>query len=181
MWRVAQSAIFAIAGVAGLLVIAAFCAPLLGFSLVRLETGSMSPGYPAGSILLVRDAPASELSVGDIVTVQRAGHSPVTHRIVTVEPAGSGAQLILQGDANAGADPEPYLVDRVGLHLAGVPFGGGVIAALASPIGLIAMCVFASLVVLWAWWPQPETPRYTPQHRRRGFLISTRTRTEART
>jgi len=167
--RAVQTAIVGLAGLAGLLVVAAALAPLAGLHLVRLETGSMAPTLPAGSVLLLRDVAGREVSAGDVVTVARPGHSPVTHRVVEAVPAGEGARLVLRGDANGMDDPEPYLVDRVGLLVAGVPLGGGLLAALGTPAGMIAVSLAASLLVLWSWWPQ-RRPRHRaepPPRRRR--------------
>jgi signal peptidase len=130
----------------------------LGVSLVRLSTGSMSPAYPADSILVVRSVHAADVAVGDIVTVSRDGLVPITHRVVSVTPVGAsgGAELVLRGDANTADDPEPYQVARVGLVLGGIPFGGSVLVALQSPIGLGVATVVVCGLLLWAWWPRRE-------------------------
>lgn len=127
---------------------------LSGMTLVRLATGSMTPTYPTDSILVVRSVPAAEVTPGDVVTVSRDGTVPITHRVVSVAPGGTGAELVMRGDANDVDDPEPYQVARVGLVLGGIPFGGAALAFIQSPIGLgLATIVVASLV-LWAWWPR---------------------------
>jgi len=126
----------------------------LGISVVRLETGSMSPTFPSDSMLLVRSVPAEEVEAGDVVTVSRDGTVPITHRVVSVIPRGSGAELVLRGDANTVDDPEPYQVARVGLVIGGIPFGGAALVALQSPPGLGVATVVVALLVLWAWWPR---------------------------
>jgi hypothetical protein len=50
-------------------------------------------------------------------------------------------------------------VRSVGLVEAGVPWGGAIFAALRSTVGMAALTVFATLVVLWAWWPASIGPR----------------------
>jgi len=129
-----------------------------GVSLVWLVTGSMTPAYPADSVLIVRSVPAADVNVGDIVTVSRDGVLPITHRVVSVTPMGAsgGAELVLRGDANMADDPVPYQVARVGLVLGGIPFGGSVMGALQSPIGLGAATVVVCGLLLWAWWPRRE-------------------------
>ena len=137
--------------VCGVITIAGF-----GFSFVRLATGSMSPTFPADSILLVRSVPAASVQVGDVVTVSRDGSVPITHRVTSVLPTTSGAELVLRGDANTADDPEPYQVAKVGLVLGGLPVGGGALVALQSPLGLGVATVVVALLVLWAWWPRRE-------------------------
>jgi signal peptidase I len=127
-----------------------------GVTLVRLATGSMTPAFPADSVLLVRSIPATEVAVGDVVTVSRDGTVPITHRVVGVTPRGSGAELVLRGDANDVDDPEPYQVTRVGLVLGGIPFGGSALAAVQSPLGLGAATTLVAGLLLWAWWPRRE-------------------------
>ena len=147
---VAIAAVIAAVAAIVILVLAA------GITLVRLATGSMTPTYPADSVLLVRSVPAAEVHVGDVVTVSRDGTVPITHRVVEVTPRGSGAELVLRGDANDVDDPEPYQVARVGLVVGGIPVGGSVLAGVQSPIGLGVCTTFVAGLVLWAWWPRRE-------------------------
>jgi signal peptidase len=146
--------VVAVSGIAA--VVVAVLVGVLGFGLgvVRLATGSMAPAYPADSLLLVRDVDARTVSPGDIVTVTRDGAIPITHRVVGAEPRPGGVELVLRGDANDTADPQPYRVQRVGLVLAGIPFGGAALATLQSPVGLGVATVVVAALVLWAWWPR---------------------------
>ena len=148
----------ALAGLALLVLGGILAAVLFGVTLVRLATGSMTPTFPVDSVLLVQSVPASEVRVGDVVTVSRDGAIPITHRVVEAHPMGTsgGAQLVLRGDANTADDPEPYQVTRVGRVIGGIPYGGGALAALQSPIGLGVATVVVCSLVLWAWWPRRE-------------------------
>jgi signal peptidase len=143
----------ALGGVAA--VVAATLIGVLGFGLgiVRLATGSMTPSYPADSLLIVRDVDATSVVRGDVVTVTRDGIMPVTHRVVRAEVRSGDVELVLRGDAND-ADPQPYRVRRVGLVLGGIPFGGTALATLQSPLGLGIATVVVATLVLWAWWPR---------------------------
>lgn len=158
--RVVQSLVIALAGAAGLAVLLAALAPVAGMQLLRLQTGSMSPELPTGSVVLARDVAATQVRPGDIVTVRRPDGAAVTHRVVEVEPAGAGARLVLKGDANRDVDPAPYLATRVGLIVAGVPFGGAALEALEHPAAVPVLSVVASALVLWAWWPQRRHPAH---------------------
>jgi signal peptidase len=144
----------AVGGIAALVL--AILVGVLGFGLgvVRLATGSMTPAYPADSVLIVRDVDARGVVPGDVVTVTRDGAVPITHRVVDAGVRPGGVELVLRGDANASVDPQPYRVQRVGLVLAGIPFGGSALATLQSPVGLGVATVGVALLVLWAWWPR---------------------------
>jgi signal peptidase len=121
---------------------------------------AMAPTFPTDSLLVAHSVPASAVKVGDIVMVQRAGLLPITHRVVATAPAPLGAtSLTLRGDDNRTADATAYVVRSVGLVEAGVPWGGAIFAALRSTAGMAALTVFATLVVLWAWWPSSSGPR----------------------
>lgn len=133
--------------------------PTLGWQSVVLATGSMAPGLPTGSLVIERLVPASELAVGDIVTLTREDKPPVTHRIKEIAPAKGilpSRELILKGDANDDADPRPYVVTKAGLVVAGFPWGGQVIDFLRSPLALGLITAIIALLVLRAFWPQSE-------------------------
>jgi signal peptidase len=148
--------VVAVGGIATIVV--AILVGVLGFGLgvVRLATGSMSPAYPADAVLIVRDVEALSVAPGDVVTVTRDGSVPITHRVVSTEQRPGGVELVLRGDANATVDPQPYQVQRVGLVLAGIPFGGSALAAVQSPVGLAVATIAVALLVLWAWWPRRQ-------------------------
>jgi signal peptidase len=154
-----RAALVVVLGVLGLVCLVLAALPFVGFRLIVLTTGSMSPGLPAGSLVVARDAPASEISLGDIVTVDRESAPPVTHRVIAVEPASSGSSsrtITMQGDGNFSPDPEPYVVDRVGIAALAVPWGGQLVFAMRSPWVTVGASIAIGLLVLWTWWPKQE-------------------------
>ena len=138
---------------------------LFNISLIMFKTGSMSPTIPTGSLALVREIPASEVAVGDVVTVDRAGELPITHRVTSTAGTGENRQLTLRGDANPVEDPAPYDVSHVRIVLASVPHLATVIIAMSNPFVLGGITVGAGLLVTWAFWPRgpsavaPRQPR----------------------
>ena len=156
--RLLKPVVVTTVGVLGLLVVALALLPLAGWQVVRLATGSMSPGFPPDSLLLAQRIPAGQVRIGDIVMVQRPGALPVTHRVVSATPHGGLTELVLKGDANPAPDPAPYDVATVMRVAGGVPWGGQVVEAARSPLALGGMTVAASLLVLWAWWPRRAGP-----------------------
>ncbi|WOP19809.1 signal peptidase I [Raineyella sp. LH-20] len=125
-------------------------------TLIMFKTGSMSPTIPAGSVAVVRKIPASAVKVGDVVTVDRAGQLPVTHRVTSVRPGPAPDQrvLTLKGDANEAEDAAPYTVSTVRITLASVPGLARVIVRMSNPYVLGAITIGASLLVTWAFWPR---------------------------
>ncbi|MCI1019287.1 signal peptidase I [Microbacterium sp. C5A9] len=146
--------IAAVAGVACMvLVILALTANI---TLIMFRTGSMSPTIPAGSVAVVQRVPASDIRVGDVVTVDRAGDLPVTHRVTSVAAGADEAERIItmRGDANADDDPFPYPVSSVRVVLFSVPGIATVIAGLGDPLVLGGLTVGATVLVVWAFWPR---------------------------
>lgn len=84
---------------------------IFGYQLYRVETESMLPDYPVGSILLSR-APedASALQVGDIITFTYSNGRLVTHRIIEVITDDTGAVSYKTKGDNPQNDPDPDLV-----------------------------------------------------------------------
>lgn len=125
-------------------------------TLIMFRTGSMSPTIPAGSVAVVQRVPASAVEVGDVVTVDRAGDLPVTHRVTSVNAGADESERILtmRGDANADDDPFPYPVSSVRVVLFSVPGVATVIAGLGDPRVLCVLTIGATGLVVWAFWPR---------------------------
>ncbi|SMQ73891.1 signal peptidase, endoplasmic reticulum-type [Plantibacter sp. VKM Ac-1784] len=142
------------------LVILATC---FNITLIMFKTGSMSPTIPTGSLALVREIPASDIAVGDVVTVDRAGQLPVTHRVTSVtggvDTAGPQRTITMQGDANLSEDPEPYTVSTVRIVLASVPGLAYLVVWLSNPWVLAGLTLSCSALVMWAFWPRSDRKR----------------------
>jgi len=151
-----REALLNIAAVGGAVcIIAVLCAVLFNISLILFKTGSMAPGIPAGSLAVVREIPAGEINAGDVVTVDRPGKLPITHRVQTVDPGDGAARTItMKGDANQEADPAPYVVERVRLVLWSVPGLAHPVAAAANPLVLGGTTIAVSALVTWVLWPR---------------------------
>lgn len=132
-------------------------------TLIMFSTGSMSPTIPAGSVAVVQRVPASDVRVGDVVTVERVDELPITHRITSVSDGAASEERIItmRGDANASDDPFPYTVTSVRTVLFAVPGIATVIVALGDPLVLGGITVAATLLVVWAFWPRASTSRRT--------------------
>lgn len=72
-----------------------------------IETGSMRPHLPPGTMVAIQPVDASAVRVGDVITYQLRSGDPtvVTHRVVAVGYDGDGQlRWQTQGDANPTAD-----------------------------------------------------------------------------
>lgn len=129
----------------------------MNITLIMFKTGSMSPTIPTGSVAVVKEITADEIEIGDVVTVDRQGELPVTHRVVEIYPQGGGEALIrMKGDANSDVDPGMYRVTTVRQVLWSVPELAKVIVWFGNPIALGGISLLAALGVLWTFWPKGD-------------------------
>lgn len=135
-------------GVVALLALLPPIAAVGGYASVTLTSGSMSPSYPAGSLLLIEHAPTDQLAVGDIVSIRRpALDALVTHRIVGIERTPDGLRLQTRGDAAPAADPGWTDADAVeGRVVTGVRALGGLRGWLISTLGILAIGLLAVIL-----------------------------------
>ena len=140
-----------------------------GITLIMFKTGSMSPTIPTGSVAVVQQVPASAVAVGDVVTVDRPGQLPVTHRVTSIDGSGDARTITMRGDANAADDPAPYVVERVRKVLFSVPGIADVVVWFQNPFVLGALTLGASALVTWMFWPRRDA-RSAPRGRRRAAV-----------
>lgn len=109
-------------GLAALLLVAAILA--IGLSGIRafvMTTPSMGTAAPVGALVLTTPVDLSNLTVGDIVTVQQDPGSSHTHRVVSTE----AGQVLTRGDINGANDPWPVQPQTlIGRSLLIIPAAG---------------------------------------------------------
>lgn len=153
--RFVADAVLTLAAAGGVVCIVLVIAALaFDVTLIMFRTGSMSPTIPAGSLAVVQQVPATSVEVGDVVTVERPGQLPVTHRITSVQASGQQSTITMRGDANDTDDPEPYTVSTVRRVLWSMPGLARVVQWFGNPYVLGGITVAASLLVTWAFWPR---------------------------
>jgi len=160
--RVLADILLWIAAIAGVVcMVLVVLALTVNITLIMFRTGSMSPTIPAGSVAVVQEVAASEIQVGDVVTVDRVGDLPVTHRGTSISSGASDAERVItmRGDANAADDPYPYTVQTVRVVLFSVPGIASAIVAMGNPYVLGGLTIAATTLVVWAFWPRSSSSR----------------------
>ena len=147
--------------------ISALCVGLVGwhqgYRLYAVRTGSMTPTYPAGSLLLDAPATGGTPRVGEVITFATSD-GLVTHRVHDLTPAG----IKTKGDANRSVDPWTLPLRNVrGAVVGGVPYGGYLLVFLQQPTGVPSLMVLALSTVL-SWSIFFGTPAETRPARRPG-------------
>jgi signal peptidase I len=117
-----------------------------GYRAYAIRTGSMTPAFPTGA--LVVDAPPTVRSpmVGDVITFETQT-GLVTHRVHAVE----GGSYETKGDANRTADVGMVQrQDVVGVVAWGAAYLGYVVVFFQQPTGVLSLMLLALSV--WCAW-----------------------------
>lgn len=75
-------------------------------------SGSMSPEYNVGDVVIIADTKASRIIEGDVIRFQE-GKIAVMHRVVSIEESPNGPIFITKGDANDAVDSAPVVAEQV--------------------------------------------------------------------
>lgn len=90
---------------------------VMGFSVLRVLTGSMKPEIPEDSMLLIQKTEPASLQVGDVISFFSPDPSLNgalnTHRIVGIQKVDGSLQFTTKGDANMIEDQYPVDESRV--------------------------------------------------------------------
>lgn len=114
-----------------------------GIRLYYVQSGSMEPELPVGSLCIVTPCVVEELEVGDIIAFQN-GPMQVAHRIVSIQEE----SYQTKGDANRSPDPGVVRKEQVqGQVIARVPLLGYLIAFLKSKAGIALLLMLAGLLL----------------------------------
>lgn len=163
-----------VGAVLGVLCLAsAGAAVVLDVKPVVFESGSMAPAIDTGALAISRTVPASELAVGDVVTVRTGTGVRVTHRIQDISLAGGKATLVLKGDANGAVDDNAYVVSSAPRVLFDVPKAGYVVSFVSGPIGIFAGGLLVGVVLLSIVRPgRPRSGRQGGGARKAASVVS---------
>jgi signal peptidase len=134
-------------------VILAKVVPLTGRQTIIVGGGSMAPAIALGSAIIVEPVAASDLKVGDVVSL-RAGdeHALFTHRITEIHPESDGIWIQTKGDANATPDPTRVPASAVeGRVQLAIPYAGFLIALLSIPTGVLFLVGLAATLLAAVW------------------------------
>jgi signal peptidase len=117
--------------------------------MLNVLTGSMSPTFDAGSLIIIEKVDINLIKDEDIITFKPLQERDilVTHRVIEVLNENSSISLITQGDANTVPDAQEItskeLVGRVVFYANGI---GLFLVKLKTPAGIIAL-VFVVLAI----------------------------------
>ena len=140
---------------------------LLGWQLQGVQTGSMSPTFAVGSLLVVAQVDPADVEPGMAITFEdpAAAGKLVTHRVVSLAPGAASLAFITKGDANATPDPQPVPARLVrGRVLWSVSQLGTVLDWLQWPRSFLLLVLLPAALLAWSEWQSRRKPaeRDTP-------------------
>lgn len=121
------------------------------YQLMVVLSGSMSPQFEAGDVIVVAAQHNAQYRVGDVITFEdpQDGTRVITHRVVEIIPEGSALQYRTKGDANDAADPLPVPAENViGRQVWNIPYFGWVVEFAKTKQGIVALIIAPSLAVI---------------------------------
>lgn len=129
--------------------------PLLTGSTPRtILTGSMTPAYPPGTLVIVRPVDPAEIAIGTPITYQLESGKDVvvTHRVVSITSSSDGGRsFVTQGDANGAPDAKPVLPVQVrGAVWYAIPWLGYVNTLVNGPAAAWLVPLVAAALLAYA-------------------------------
>lgn len=106
--------LFALVALVGVLAIVVPAAT--GSIPMTVLTGSMSPAYPPGTLIIVKPIDEGDIRIGDAITYQIESGKPavVTHRVVSITTFSHGGHSFqTKGDANNAVDGKPVIPEQI--------------------------------------------------------------------
>lgn len=125
------------------------------YATLTVLSGSMRPGIPEGSIVLITPERPEQVRVGQIITyaVPVGDHHVVSHRVVEIVSGGPYPVIRTQGDAND--TPDPWLAQIDGSTAwrvrASVPGLGRLISWLRQPLLHRVSVVVVPVLLAGVW------------------------------
>ncbi len=141
---------FIAAVIAIALLLATSALPIPGnYKIKIVQSGSMEPGIPTGSIVVIR--PNAAYVIGDVITFGKDTKKdiPTTHRIMELRTQEGNYFYTTKGDANNAPDAQEVAANSViGKVLFHVPFVGFLLDFAKKPIGFVVLIVLPAAMII---------------------------------
>lgn len=134
-----------------LCVIATLVGLLVGAKPLVFRSGSMSPAITTGALAVSLPVEASDIHVGDVLSVENTTGVRVTHRVVSVDIDRGVAAVRLKGDANDVPDAVPYTLRQADRVIFSAPLLGYFVAWLSSSAAVFAGGFFTAYLLYLAF------------------------------
>lgn len=127
-----------------------------GIQPIAVQTGSMAPKYPQGSMIYVKSINAEDIEVGDVVTYKlydAEGEvvNNLTHRVIEIDK--TTRTFTTQGDANNAPDNPVSFDEDVSKVVFSVPIVGTIAEIVDTTSGKIMAGTIIIVVLIFAFLP----------------------------
>lgn len=143
-----------ILGIGAILAVAVLIPRIASATPYVVLTGSMRPTMPPGTLVVVKPAPAADISVGSVITYQLESGKPtvVTHRVVSAGYDLAGHPVFqTQGDANDVPDAKGVRDVQIrGVEWYAVPYLGYVTTLISAEQRQVALAVVVTFLFGYA-------------------------------
>ncbi len=116
-------------------------APIRGYALLEVVSGSMEPTIHIGDIIVI-NTNENAYKVNDIVTFKDINGAFVTHRILSIEEE----NMITKGDNNNTEDESMSTKSIIGKYVMKIPGAGKLLAAFKTPFVMIMILIIGLMV-----------------------------------
>lgn len=140
--------------------------PIVGRHSFAILSGSMTPTFQVGDLVIEHPIPATDVRIGDVVTFRDPDESRrlLTHRVVHYRVHLGRVDVVTRGDANVTVErwsiPSNGTVGRVEFHIPKAGYvlmhGGGRLSRVAF---LLVPILLLALFELWRIWFPKERGR----------------------
>jgi signal peptidase I len=137
--------------------------------------GSMEPTIALGSVVIDQPVTATDLSVGDVVSVRVGKEKAIfTHRVIRLVDHDGALWIQTKGDANEDQDPSIIPASAViGRVAVAIPYAGYVVHLLSTPQGVFLVVALATLLLAATWLLESlEVDRATFRSRSAGEAVA---------
>lgn len=121
------------------------------YQVMVVLSGSMSPEFEAGDVIIVTADSKAQYGVGDVITFwdPEDGEKIITHRVVETVQDGNALKYRTKGDANDSADPLLIPTNNViGQQVWSIPYFGRVVEFAKTKAGIVALIVVPGLIII---------------------------------
>jgi signal peptidase len=134
---------------------------VLPFQVFSVLSGSMAPGIPTGSMVIVTRVPAADLHVGDVITFAPPGRAAfISHRIYSLDGPAGAPVVETKGDANPAPDPWKLTLRGSGWrYLFSVPYLGYALVFAKSGLGRLALVLLPGVGLGFLYLLEETRPR----------------------
>lgn len=121
-----------------------------GYQMMEVLSGSMSPVFEAGDVIVIKPVPTAQIKNGDIITFRSSTNSKmiITHRVVDIASE-NGLVIQTKGDANNAADQfKVESGDVLGRYTLRIPYLGWGIEFAKTTKGMLSLVIVPGILIL---------------------------------